>query len=122
MAACGYAGRLDAVLIAGNETVHALNQSRSLQTSPIAAGEGLPRMTQRHEQPVADGQLNVITIGLSTHSLPTLRSGRWRPWRDGRRADRLDLLPCAGLDLARAYRGRAVYGIAVGRADQAGAL
>jgi hypothetical protein len=39
--------------------VRALNQSLSLQTSPIAAVEGLPRMTQRHEQPVADGQLNV---------------------------------------------------------------
>ena len=39
--------------------MHALNQSRSLQTSPIAAVEGLPRMTQRHEQSIADGQLNV---------------------------------------------------------------
>ena len=80
-------------------------------------------MTQRHEQPVADGQLNVNNDRpLSTYSLPTLRSGRWRPWRDGRRADRLDLLPCAGLDLARTYRGRAAYEIAVGRADQASAL
>jgi len=42
MAAYGCASRLLAVLIAKNETVHALNQSRSLQTSPIAAGKACP--------------------------------------------------------------------------------
>jgi hypothetical protein len=51
--------------------VHALNQSRSLQTSPIAAAEGLPGMTQRHKQPVADGQLNVNN---AEYARPALRS------------------------------------------------
>lgn len=32
------------------------------------------------------------------------------------------MLRCASLGLARAYRGRAAYEIAVGRADQASAL
>ena len=42
MAACGYAARLLALLIAENKTTHALNQSQSRQTLPVAAGKGRP--------------------------------------------------------------------------------
>jgi hypothetical protein len=49
MAAYGCADRLLALLIAENETVHALNQSRSLQTSPIA-GEAFDVGAANREQ------------------------------------------------------------------------
>jgi hypothetical protein len=39
--------------------VHALNPVTSAADLAQRSGEGLPRMTQRHEQPVANGQLNV---------------------------------------------------------------
>ena len=42
MAACGYAARLLALLVAENNTTHALNQSQSRQILPVAAGKGRP--------------------------------------------------------------------------------
>jgi hypothetical protein len=50
------------LLTAESETVHALNPVASAADLANPGGEGLPKMTQRHEQPVTDGQLNVITM------------------------------------------------------------
>jgi hypothetical protein len=55
----GTPGRLHTLLTVESVTVHALNPVTSAADLAQRSREGLPRMTQRHEQPVANGQLNV---------------------------------------------------------------
>jgi hypothetical protein len=52
----GTPGRLHALLTVESVTVHALNPVTSAADLAQRSSEGLPRMTQRHEQPVANGQ------------------------------------------------------------------
>jgi hypothetical protein len=59
MAAVGTPGRLDALLTAEGATMHALNPVASAADLANRGSEGFPMRTQRHEQPVADGQLYV---------------------------------------------------------------
>ncbi len=54
----GTPARSHALLTAGSETMHP-QPSHERRRPRQSRREGLPRMTQRHEQPVADGQLNV---------------------------------------------------------------
>ena len=52
-------GRLKTLPTVESVIVHALNPVTSAADLAQRSREGLPRMTQRHEQPVANGQLNV---------------------------------------------------------------
>jgi hypothetical protein len=55
----GTPGRLGALLTAESATMHALKPVASAADLANRGSEGFPMMTQRHEQPDADGQLNV---------------------------------------------------------------
>jgi hypothetical protein len=55
----GTPGRLHTLLTVESVIVHALNPVTSAADLAQRGREGLPRMTQRHEQSVANGQLNV---------------------------------------------------------------